>query len=109
MFLHLFRFCRARLPPEKAPEPRAAKRASNELVLRAPRDPPRIPGGERFDVVSYSRSAIEAPDKSAHVVRKDVCSTAALPHETRIGQRPGVVLVPTFQVQLTRPATGRLE
>ena len=39
----------------------------------------------------------------------DVRSVPAAPQETTIGQRPAVVLMPTFHVQLTRPAAdGRL-
>jgi hypothetical protein len=52
---------------------------------------------------------VKASDEPAHVVRKDVRKTPAAPQAIRIGQRPGVVRVPTFQVQLTRPTTGRLE
>ena len=35
----------------------------------------------------------------------NVCNVPAAPHETTIGQRPASVLLPTFQLQLTRPAT----
>jgi hypothetical protein len=48
-------------------------------------------------------------DRLACVYRttKDVCSVPADPHETTIGHRPSVVLVPTIHVQLTRPPDGR--
>ena len=35
---------------------------------------------------------------------RNVFIVPAAPQATTIGQRPGVVLLPTFQVQLTRPA-----
>ena len=38
---------------------------------------------------------------------KEVRRVPAEPHETTIGQRPGVVRVPTFHVQETRPFRGR--
>jgi hypothetical protein len=41
------------------------------------------------------------------VTTNDVCSVPADPHETVIGHRPGVVLVPTFHVHETRPPLGR--
>src|SRR2546426_5889235 len=40
-----------------------------------------------------------------YVTTNDVRSDPAAPQEIAIGQRPGVVRVPTFHVQLTRPAT----
>ena len=50
------------------------------------------------------------PDNSSvlHVyrTRKEVRRFPAEPHETVIAQRPSVVLVPTFHLQLTRPARG---
>jgi len=107
MFASLF--SRPDLSPEVAPEARTAKRAPDQVVLCAPPDPFRISGSKRFDVVGHPRTAVKASDEPAHVVRKDVRKTPAAPQATRIGQRPGVVRVPTFQVQLTRPTTGRLE
>jgi hypothetical protein len=47
-------------------------------------------------------------DAQFHRTRNDVSSVPADPHETTIGHRPGVVLVPTIHVQLTRPPDGRL-
>jgi hypothetical protein len=44
-----------------------------------------------------------------HRTTNDVRREPAEPHETTIAHRPDVVLVPTFQVQLTRPLTGRFE
>ena len=42
-----------------------------------------------------------------YVTTNDVLKPPALPQLTRIGQRPGVVLVPTFHVHETRPSLGR--
>jgi hypothetical protein len=39
--------------------------------------------------------------RRVYVTTKDVRSEPALPHETRIGQRPDVVLVPTVHVQIS--------
>ena len=46
-------------------------------------------------------------DPLQYVTRNEVRKEPALPQATRIGQRPGVVLVPTFHVQETRPLLGR--
>jgi hypothetical protein len=48
-------------------------------------------------------------DGCAQRTRNDVRRVPAEPHETVIAQRPGVVFVPTFHVQLTRPALGVFE
>ena len=46
-------------------------------------------------------------DPLQYVTTNEVRKEPALPQATRIGQRPGVVLVPTFHVQETRPLLGR--
>jgi hypothetical protein len=98
-------FCSAatvELPPEKTPHARAAKRASEDLVLCSSRDPLRVARRDCLDVVGDPRAAVEAPDELAHMTRKDVRSVPALPQRTVIGQRPGVVRVPTFHVHEMR-------
>jgi hypothetical protein len=42
----------------------------------------------------------------AYLTTNEVRSVPAEPHETTIGHRPGVVLVPTFHVHEIRPARG---
>ena len=48
-----------------------------------------------------------AQQRLQYVTTNDVRNEPALPQATRIGHRPGVVLVPTFHVQDTRPPLGR--
>jgi hypothetical protein len=66
------------------------------------------------DKLKRGRVAIRTPGRSrygeaAQLTTNDVRNVPAEPHETTIPQRPGVVRVPTFHVQLIRPLTGRFE
>jgi hypothetical protein len=62
-------------------------------------------------IISNKRSSLIDPHPTAQnqVVTKLVRSVPARPQLTTIGQRPGVVRVPTIQLQLTRPPEGRFE
>ena len=64
---------------------------------------------DRCRTRSYEDNDEDTPARLQHqrVTTNEVRNEPALPQETRIGQRPGVVLVPTFHVQDTRPPMGR--
>lgn len=64
------------------------------------------PSSHEKSLQAGERTAVTHVRHPIQRTTKDVRSDPAEPQETVIGQRPGVVRVPTFHVQLTRPPIG---
>ncbi len=90
-----------------------ARRSPREFAPNfTPRGPalspaPRLLRFSRTPGAIFSDLRKKKPTRLAYATTNDVWSVPARPHETMIGHLPGVVLVPTIHVQLTRSPTVR--
>ena len=95
-------------PPGRGPRQRSRTSCAayrDHLSRRPPAERALRPSTARLHAHAlYAASDVVNTARSAYVTTKDVRRLPACPQEIAIPQRPGVVFVPTFHVQLTRPA-----